>query len=353
MAIDTAGRTVMFAAITVVIALLGLLLLGLNFMQGVALGAATAVLATMFAALTDHPGADRRVGQLHRRRAARVRRARRLPLLGHEAPLLAARARVALAPRSPARAQARRGRGLGALVARRPAPPVARGHHRAGRCSSRLALPATQMRLGSSDAGRRSARHDDAQGLRPDRRGLRRRHQRLVPARRRARQEGRQGGGRSRSPTRSSADKDFTFVAPPAISPDGDGGDDHRLPAHRPAGGRRPTDTLNRLRDDVVPAVERETGARVEVGGFTASNEDFSRVVAEQAAALRRRRRAVQRAAAAGRLPLGDHPDQGRGPEPAVDRRRAGLRDPGLPGGARRRACWASAPGRSTPSCRC
>jgi RND superfamily putative drug exporter len=55
MAIDTAGRTVMFAAITVVIALLGLLLLGLNFMQGVALGAATAVLATMFAALTVIP----------------------------------------------------------------------------------------------------------------------------------------------------------------------------------------------------------------------------------------------------------------------------------------------------------
>ena len=44
MAIDTAGRTVMFAAITVVIALLGLLLLGLSFMHGVALGAATAVL---------------------------------------------------------------------------------------------------------------------------------------------------------------------------------------------------------------------------------------------------------------------------------------------------------------------
>src|SRR4051794_28695727 len=54
-AIDTAGRTVMFAAITVVIALLGLLLLGLSFMQGVALGAAAAVLSTMFAALTIIP----------------------------------------------------------------------------------------------------------------------------------------------------------------------------------------------------------------------------------------------------------------------------------------------------------
>src|SRR5947209_5772755 len=54
-AVNTAGRTVMFAAITVVIALLGLLLLGLSFMHGVALGAAPAVLATMLAALTIIP----------------------------------------------------------------------------------------------------------------------------------------------------------------------------------------------------------------------------------------------------------------------------------------------------------
>src|SRR3954453_9212704 len=55
LALDTAGRTVTFAAITVVIALLGLLLLGLNFMQGVAIGAAATVLAVMFSALTIIP----------------------------------------------------------------------------------------------------------------------------------------------------------------------------------------------------------------------------------------------------------------------------------------------------------
>jgi RND superfamily putative drug exporter len=37
---------------------------------------------------------------------------------------------------------------------------------------------------------------------------------------------------------------------------------------------------LKRLRNNVVPAVEKRTGATVEVGGFTASNEDFSHVVA-------------------------------------------------------------------------
>jgi RND superfamily putative drug exporter len=68
-AIDTAGRTVMFAAITVVIALLGLLLLGLSFMHGVALGAAATVLAGDVLGADDHPGADRGLGPVHGRRA--------------------------------------------------------------------------------------------------------------------------------------------------------------------------------------------------------------------------------------------------------------------------------------------
>ena len=42
------------------------------------------------------------------------------------------------------------------------------------------------------------------------------------------------------------------------------------------------TDTLNRLRDDVLPPAERATGATVEVGGLTASQEDFTRVVASK-----------------------------------------------------------------------
>ena len=53
--LDTAGRTVFFAGSTVIIALLGLLLLGLNFLQGVAIGAALAVLLTMLASLSLLP----------------------------------------------------------------------------------------------------------------------------------------------------------------------------------------------------------------------------------------------------------------------------------------------------------
>src|SRR5215218_1371723 len=54
-AVDTAGRAVLFAAITVIIALLGMMLLGLSFLYGVAVAAALAVFFTMVSALTLLP----------------------------------------------------------------------------------------------------------------------------------------------------------------------------------------------------------------------------------------------------------------------------------------------------------
>ncbi len=54
-AIDTAGRAVLFAGITVVISLLGMLLMGISFVQGLGLSAAAVVLVTMLAALTLLP----------------------------------------------------------------------------------------------------------------------------------------------------------------------------------------------------------------------------------------------------------------------------------------------------------
>ena len=54
-AIDTSGRAVLFAGIVVVIAMLGMLLLGISFLYGPAIGAALAVAATMVAALTLMP----------------------------------------------------------------------------------------------------------------------------------------------------------------------------------------------------------------------------------------------------------------------------------------------------------
>jgi putative drug exporter of the RND superfamily len=54
-ALDTAGRAVLFAGLTVVISLLGMLLIGLEFIAGLGIAAATTVAVTMVASLTLLP----------------------------------------------------------------------------------------------------------------------------------------------------------------------------------------------------------------------------------------------------------------------------------------------------------
>ena len=54
-AMDTAGRAVVFAGLTVVVSLLGMLLIGLEFVSGMGIGAATTVAVTMLASVTLLP----------------------------------------------------------------------------------------------------------------------------------------------------------------------------------------------------------------------------------------------------------------------------------------------------------
>jgi RND superfamily putative drug exporter len=54
-ALDTAGRAVLFAGTTVVISLLGMFLMGLDFVRGLAIGASITVLMTMLASITLLP----------------------------------------------------------------------------------------------------------------------------------------------------------------------------------------------------------------------------------------------------------------------------------------------------------
>ena len=61
-AIDTAGRAVFFAGTTVIVALLGMLLLGVTFLRGPAVASALAVLFTMIASLTLLPALLAMVG---------------------------------------------------------------------------------------------------------------------------------------------------------------------------------------------------------------------------------------------------------------------------------------------------
>ena len=92
-AMDTAGRAVVFAGVTVVVSLLGLLLIGIGWVAGMGIGVAVTVLVTMITSITaparpprlrqgtgrGHPLArpDRR--RLRRRRVARHRHRRRRP----------------------------------------------------------------------------------------------------------------------------------------------------------------------------------------------------------------------------------------------------------------------------------
>ena len=278
-AVDTAGRTVLFAAGTVVIALLGLFLLGLSFMHGVALGAASAVLATMFAALTLLPAliggskgyidgalveTDRRGGF----RFAFTQRRFPLPLAGWRR----RRSEKRLAKQSGGAGWARWSEG----VQKRPVLAASVSIV----LLLALAYPATNLRLGSSDAGvdppgttTKAAYDLISEGFGPGTNGSF-----LIVAELGAKND-KEGAGKIAAAVKG--DDDFSMVGPPTISPDGAVAIITAFPTTGPQDAQTST-TLERLRDDVVPPVEQATGATVEVGGFTASGEDFSSVVASK-----------------------------------------------------------------------
>ncbi|HEY4996490.1 MAG TPA: MMPL family transporter, partial [Solirubrobacteraceae bacterium] len=145
-AIDTAGRAVLFAGCTVVIALLGMMLLGVDFLYGVAISASIGVLLVMLASLTLLPALLTISGA---RVAAGGRRAR-----------ARARARVAAGGQngtatngvSPDPATAAAGASWlrwASFVQRRPRSIAAVS----AVVMLVIAAPATALRLGSSDAG--------------------------------------------------------------------------------------------------------------------------------------------------------------------------------------------------------
>src|SRR5205823_8251935 len=73
-AMDTAGRAVFFAGVTVIIALLGMFALGVDFLYGVAIAASLGVLMVLAASLTLLPAllmfTGRRVGRVRARRSS-------------------------------------------------------------------------------------------------------------------------------------------------------------------------------------------------------------------------------------------------------------------------------------------
>jgi putative drug exporter of the RND superfamily len=244
-ALDTAGRTVLFAGCTVIIALLGLVALGLGSLQGVAIAVAMTVLVTMLGALTLLPALlaimGRRIERAVRRRAGRGRRA-----------------------------DGTRWAQWSGLVQRRPWPMLLA----AGAVLLALAAPALGMRLGFADAGNdarsvtsRQAYDLLAEGFGPGFSGPL-----IVVA-----DGGRRPAGAMQHALASTPG--VAAVTPPAVSPDGKITTVIAFPGSKPQ-DRATQDLVTRLRTTVLPPLAHQTGAHIMVGGTTAATADFADAVA-------------------------------------------------------------------------
>jgi putative drug exporter of the RND superfamily len=250
-AMDAAGRSVFFAASTVILALLGLVALGLGALQGMALSTALTVLVTMLAALTLLPAL---LGIFGRRFARQFTRR---------------------AERRKARGKAADGTGwrrLAAAVQRRPLAALLAGTVLVGA----LAFAALDVRLGFSDAGSdapdstsRQAYDLLSSGFGPGFNGPL-----LVVT----------DGGSAAAGQAARALRDtpgVQAVADPVSTLDGKAATILVFPTTSPQ-DERTSALVGTLRADVLPPLAAENGARYVVGGPTAAAEDYSDKVGDR-----------------------------------------------------------------------
>jgi putative drug exporter of the RND superfamily len=271
---DTAGRAVLFAGCTVVIALLGMMLLGVDFLYGVAISASIAVLLVMLASLTLLPALLTLVGarlarpsRRARRRAARASGA----AVEAESPAVTTGA-VALAG-APAGAAPSAGSAWlrwSMFVERRPRTIVAIS----ALVMLLIAAPATALRLGSSDASNDPSNQTThrayellAQGFGEGFNGP------LLVAVRIPTAHETADVARLRSAV--AATTGVASVAPAKINPAGDVATVTVYPRSSPQ-AYATTQLVERLRKKVVPPLSAQTGLKVYVGGVTAGSVDFA-----------------------------------------------------------------------------
>src|SRR5215218_2949558 len=250
-AVTTAGRSVIIAGGTVVIAVLGLALTGLPYMYGVAISASLAVLVVMLAAVTLLPALLSYLGpRVDRLRLPFVRRAPK-PESDGESP--AARWSHAVQRRP----------WLAAIAA--TAVLLA------------LAAPALGMRLGFPDAGNdpastmtRQAYDLNTEGFGPGSNGP------LVIA-----AELPNAASKPKVDAfakRLRGESGVAFVTTPQINEAGDAAIVTVIPKGSPQ-DQETSDLVHRLRDDVVPQSFGGTGINAEIGGVTAALEDQSEYI--------------------------------------------------------------------------
>ncbi len=251
-ALTTAGRSVIIAGLTVMIAVLGLFLTGLPYMRGVALATSIAVLVVMLASITVLPSLLSMLGP-------KVDRLR-IPFLGRQL-----------------RTEGSEGGSES---------PAARWSHTVQRHPWAFALagtalllllaaPALGMRLGFPDAGNdppdtmtRQAYDLTAEGFGPGANGP------IVVAADLTGPDARTQVDALAGQLRN--DPNVAFVAPPLINPEGNAAIINAIPKSSPQ-AEETTDLVSRIREDLVPAVAPAgSGATFEVGGEAAALEDQS-----------------------------------------------------------------------------
>ncbi len=252
-AVDTAGRAVLFAGITVIISLMGMLLLGITFLYGVAMSAAMAVLFTMIAALTLLPAlltiAGKRVDRL------------RIPGLGKRVPSTAEDTRWFRWSRE---------------IQRRPVLSAVLS----GGLLLLLCVPTLSLRLGSNDAGTdpagsstREAYDLLAEGFGPGFNGpfamvaaLPGKGEDAALVTLRKTLENEEGVAKVTAITLNPTEDTGVFQLYPTTSPQ----------------SADTTALLDHIRGDVLPPIEQQTGAQMHVGGITAIFEDFGDAISEK-----------------------------------------------------------------------
>jgi RND superfamily putative drug exporter len=247
--VNTSGRTVLFAGATVCIALLGQLALGLSFLDGTAVAAAITVAMTMAASLTLLPAV---VGLLGPRVLSR--RERNQGVRRPEASAFWSRWAAGLARfRVPASLAS-----IAAVIL--------------------LAVPILGLRLGtadaSSDPGGSTTYHAYealAHGFGPGFNGPLQLAAKL----------GDSGSLKSFDTLLAETAKQpgVSSVTPARLSPDRKAALAIVYPTTSPQ-AKATQNLVDRLRSDVIPPLERGSGLAVHVGGATATNIDFSHVLA-------------------------------------------------------------------------
>jgi RND superfamily putative drug exporter len=280
---DTAGRAVLFAGCTVVIALLGMMLLGVDFLYGVAISASIGVLLVMLGSLTLLPALLTFAGARLARPSRRARRrAARAVETADSAPL-AAVDNVFVAEDPAASGMWLR---WSMFVERHPRKIAALS----AIVMLAIAAPAIALRLGSSDAANdppsqttHKAYELLAQGFGAGFNGPLLVAAKL-PASAGATAAGAAatgGSGIERLRTAIAAAPNVAAVAPAKLNPAGDVATLTVYPRSSPQ-AYATTQLVEHLRGKVVPAIAPQNHLKVYVGGVTAGSVDFAKTLGEK-----------------------------------------------------------------------